>query len=83
MVLRLNIPCSTCLNKNRVAERRNRTLMDMVSCMVSHSSLREFLWGDALRTMVYILNDASNKFVIKTPYELMSGKIPCLRHFHV
>ncbi|PNX82538.1 putative retrotransposon Ty1-copia subclass protein, partial [Trifolium pratense] len=42
--------------QNGVAERRNRTLMDMVRCMMSHSTLPDFLWGDALKTAVYILN---------------------------
>ncbi|KAF2284014.1 hypothetical protein GH714_017985 [Hevea brasiliensis] len=39
--------------------------------MLSHSSLPEFLWGDALKTVVYILNQVLTKSVPKTPYELM------------
>ncbi len=69
--------------QNGVAERRNRTLMDMVRCMFSHSSLPEFLWRDALKTAVYILNQVSSKSVPNTPYELMFGKKPSLKHFHV
>jgi len=42
--------------QNGVAERRNHTLLEMVRCMLSHSSLPDFLWGDALRNVVYILN---------------------------
>lgn len=42
--------------QNGVAERRNHTLMDMVRCMLSHSALPEFLWGDSLKTATYILN---------------------------
>ena len=42
--------------QNGVAERRNRTLLDMVRCMLSNSSLPEFLWGEVLRTTTYILN---------------------------
>ena len=41
---------------NGVAERRNRTLKDMVRSMISHSTLPESLWGDALKTAAYILN---------------------------
>ena len=66
-----------------VAEKRNHTLLEMVRCMLSHSSLSDFLWGDALRTAMYILNKVPSKSVSKTPYELMSGKKPSLRHFHV
>ncbi|KAJ9675422.1 hypothetical protein PVL29_024372 [Vitis rotundifolia] len=69
--------------QNGVAERRNRTLLDMVRCMLSNSSLLEFLWGEALRTAAYILNQVPSKSVPKTPYELWSGKKPSLYHFHV
>ena len=69
--------------QNGVAERRNRTLLDMVRCMLSHSSLPDFLWGDAIKTAVYILNQVPSKSVPKTPYELMTGKKPTLKHFHV
>ncbi|RVW65936.1 Retrovirus-related Pol polyprotein from transposon TNT 1-94 [Vitis vinifera] len=41
---------------NGVAERRNRTLKDMVRSMISHSTLPEKLWGEALKTAAYILN---------------------------
>jgi hypothetical protein len=53
--------------QNGVAERRNRTLMDMVRSMMSNTSLPTFLWGDALKTDVYILNRVPSKFVPKTP----------------
>ncbi|KAL6340089.1 hypothetical protein AAG906_038924 [Vitis piasezkii] len=52
-------------------------------CMLSNSSLPEFLWGEALRTATYILNQVPSKSVLKTPYELWSGKKPSLHHFHV
>ncbi|RVW73223.1 Retrovirus-related Pol polyprotein from transposon TNT 1-94 [Vitis vinifera] len=69
--------------QNGVVERRNRTLLDMVRCMLSNSSLPEFLWGEALRTAAYILNQVPSKSVPKTPYELWSGKKPNFHHFHV
>ena len=68
---------------NGVAERRNRTLQDMVRSMISHSSLPESLWGEALKTAVYILNRVPSKAVAKTPYELWTGKKPSIRHLHV
>ncbi|RVW73385.1 Retrovirus-related Pol polyprotein from transposon TNT 1-94 [Vitis vinifera] len=43
---------------NGVAERRNRTPKDMVRSMISHSTLPEKLWGEALKTAAYILNRA-------------------------
>ncbi|KAL6324412.1 hypothetical protein AAG906_013016 [Vitis piasezkii] len=66
-----------------VVEKRNHTLLDMVRCMLSNSSLPEFLWGEALRTATYILNQVPSKSMPKTPYELWSGKKPSLHHFHV
>ena len=41
--------------QNGVAERRNRTYMEMVISMMSHANLPISLWMDALRTAVYIL----------------------------
>ncbi|RVW44023.1 Retrovirus-related Pol polyprotein from transposon TNT 1-94 [Vitis vinifera] len=56
--------------QNGVVERRNRTLIDMVRSMMSNSTLPEFLWGEALKTVVHILNRVPSKVVPKTPYEL-------------
>src|SRR5436190_4236158 len=70
-------------SQNGVSERRNRTLKDMVRSMISHSSLPESLWGDALKTAVYILNRVPTKAVPKTPYEMWTGKKPSIGHLHV
>ena len=51
--------------------------------MISHSSLPKSLWGEALKTAMYILNRAPSKAVAKTPYELWTGKKPNIRHLHV
>ena len=55
----------------------------MVRCMLVNSSLPEFLWGEALKTVTYILNQVPSKYVPKTPNELWSQKKPSLRYFHV
>ena len=68
--------------QNGIEERRNRTLLDMVRMLVS-SSLPEFLWGEALKTSTYILNQVPSKSAPKTPYKLWSQKKPSLRYFHV
>ena len=60
--------------QNGVAERRNRTLMNMVRSMISYSSLPISLWMEALKTAIHILNRVSSKSVPKTPYELWTGK---------
>ena len=61
---------------NGVAERRNRTLKAMVRSMISHSSLPESLWGEALKTAVYILNRVPSKAVNKTHMKFGLGKGP-------
>ena len=68
---------------NGVAERRNRTLKDMVRSMISRTTLPKSLWGDALKTAVYILNRAPTRAANKTPYELWTGKKPVLKHLRV
>ncbi|KAG8489197.1 hypothetical protein CXB51_017253 [Gossypium anomalum] len=68
---------------NGVAERQNRTLKDTVRSMIAHSTLRESLWGEALKTAAYILNRVPNKAVAKTPCELWTGQKPSLKHFHI
>ncbi|RVW75477.1 Retrovirus-related Pol polyprotein from transposon TNT 1-94 [Vitis vinifera] len=70
-------------SQNGVAERQNRTLKDMVRSMISHSTLPESLWSEAIKTVVYILNRVPSKVVAKTPYELWTSKKPSIRHLHV
>nr|GEU38748.1 zinc finger, CCHC-type [Tanacetum cinerariifolium] len=42
--------------QNGIAERKNRTLMDMVNSMMSYFGLSSGYWGEALLTACYILN---------------------------
>ena len=67
-------------NQNGVVERRNRTLMDMVKSMLSNSKLPRSLWNEALKIAVYILNWVPTKAVPKTPFELLKGWKPSLKH---
>jgi transposase InsO family protein len=53
--------------QNGVAERRNRTLMDMVRSMMSYSTLPLSLWMEALKTAIHIHNRVPSKSVPKTP----------------
>ncbi|KAK0607649.1 hypothetical protein LWI29_018134 [Acer saccharum] len=69
--------------QNRVAERRNRTLLDMVRSMLSYSTLPISFWGYALQTAIYILNDVPSKSVPKTPHELWTGRKPSLQHLRI
>ncbi|KAK8690315.1 hypothetical protein V6N13_089009 [Hibiscus sabdariffa] len=61
---------------NGVSERRNRTLLDMVRSMMSHSDLPISFWGHALETAAFTLNRVPSKSVQKTPHEMWTGKRP-------
>jgi hypothetical protein len=47
--------------QNGVAERRNRTLLDMVRSMLSNSTLPLSLWMEAIKIVVHIINRVPNK----------------------
>ncbi|RVW18790.1 Retrovirus-related Pol polyprotein from transposon TNT 1-94 [Vitis vinifera] len=66
--------------QNGVAERRNRTLMEMVRSMMSYSDLPISFWGHAIETTTYILNLVPSKSVPKTATELWTGRKPSLKH---
>ncbi|KAK8593425.1 hypothetical protein V6N12_045507 [Hibiscus sabdariffa] len=63
---------------NGVSERRNRTLLDMVRSMMSHSDLPISFWGHALETAAFTLNCVPSKSVQKTPHEMWTGKHPSM-----
>ncbi|KAL0367080.1 UNVERIFIED_CONTAM: Transposon Ty2-B Gag-Pol polyprotein [Sesamum radiatum] len=59
---------------NGVAERRNRTLLDMVRSMMSFTELPPSFWGHALETAVKLLNISPSKSIPHKPYEIWHGK---------
>jgi hypothetical protein len=69
--------------QNGVAERHNRTLIDMVRSMLSYSKVPISLWMEALKTAAQILNRVPSKSVPKTPYEIWTGRNPTLNYLHV
>jgi pyoverdine/dityrosine biosynthesis protein Dit1 len=64
--------------QNRVVERRNCTLMDMIKSMLSYSTLLIGLWMEALKIVIHILNRVPSKSMSKTSYELWTGYKPSL-----
>ena len=65
-------------DQNGVAEKRNRTLMDMVRSIRSNTKLPQYLWTETLKMDVYILNRVPTKVVSKTPFESFKGWKPSL-----
>ena len=76
IVHQLTIPNTP--QQNGVAERRNRTLLEMVRSMMAQANLPINFWGDALLTATYVLNRVPSKSVATTPYELWTGRHPDL-----
>jgi hypothetical protein len=64
--------------QNGVAERRNRTLLEMVRSIMAQANLPISYWGDAILTAAYILNRVPSKLVPSTSYELWTSKKPDL-----
>lgn len=69
--------------QNGIAERKNRTLIEMTRCMLASSGLHKQFWGEAVTTANHIINRLPTKNVDSTPYELWHGKQPNLNYFHV
>ncbi|GJT98921.1 putative ribonuclease H-like domain-containing protein [Tanacetum coccineum] len=67
--------------QNGVAERKNRTLIEAARTMLADSKLPTMFWTEAVSTACYVLNRVlvTNPHN-KTPYELLSGKVPNISH---
>ena len=44
------------LQNNGVAERMNRTIVEKVQCMLKLAKLPKSFWGEAVNTIVYLIN---------------------------
>ncbi|GJS18760.1 putative ribonuclease H-like domain-containing protein [Tanacetum coccineum] len=61
--------------QNRVAERKNRTLIEAARTMLADSFLPNTFWAEAVSTTCYVLNRVLvTKPHNKTPYELLTGQ---------
>ncbi|KAK4383112.1 Retrovirus-related Pol polyprotein from transposon RE2 [Sesamum angolense] len=68
---------------NGVAERRNRTLLDMIRSMMSFTELPLSLWGYGLEMAARLLNIAPSKTVAQTPYQIWHGKLASYKYLRV
>ncbi|KAK9928322.1 hypothetical protein M0R45_025465 [Rubus argutus] len=70
--------------QNGVAERKNRTVMNMVRAMLSEKKVPKSFWPEATRWCIHVLN-RSPTLVVKnmTPEEAWSGEKPSVDHFRV
>ncbi|GJY44883.1 putative ribonuclease H-like domain-containing protein [Tanacetum coccineum] len=67
--------------QNGVAERKNRTLIEAARTMLADSFLPNTFWAEAVSTACYVLNRVLvTKPQNKTPYELITGKLPIISY---
>jgi len=70
--------------QNGTAERKNRTIMNMVRSMLKSKHLPKELWGEAVSTATYTLNRCpTRKLNNVTPEECWSGNKPNVNHLRV
>ncbi|GAU47337.1 hypothetical protein TSUD_101250, partial [Trifolium subterraneum] len=75
-------PCTP--QHNGLAERRNRSILDMARSMVKQKGLPHRFPGEAVSTAVYILNRSPTKNLKdKVPEEVWSKCKPSVTHFKV
>ncbi|UYV73235.1 hypothetical protein LAZ67_10002262 [Cordylochernes scorpioides] len=67
--------------QNGVAERMNRTLLNLVRSSVNSCNLPTASWAELTNTAAYLRNRVTNRHnEEKTPFELWFGKRPALQH---
>ncbi|KRX56900.1 Retrovirus-related Pol polyprotein from transposon TNT 1-94 [Trichinella sp. T9] len=68
--------------QNGVAERKNRTLLDMARCMLLESKLSLNFWAEAISTACYIRNRCPSKSLNgEIPLTLWNGRKLTLNYF--
>ena len=69
---------------NGLAERRNRTLLDMVRSMLKEKKLPHNLWGEAVATACYVLNRCPTKKLKEiVPIQKWTGDKQSVSHLKV
>ena len=70
-------------SSNGVAERKNRTLVELTNVMLIESHAPLNFWGEAILTACYVLNRVPHKKSKLTPFELWKGYKPSLGYLRV
>lgn len=70
--------------QNGVAERKNRTILNMVRSMLNRSFLPKSFWPEAVLWSIYLLNRSPTIAVRdRTPEEAWSGRRPSVDHLRI
>ena len=67
--------------QNGVAERKNRTLVEMARCMMFDSNLPPMFWAEAIATANHVRNRCPSRSLDgRTPFEEWKGRTPNLSY---
>ncbi len=69
--------------QNGVAERLNRSLVEMARSMLLDAKLPKKFWAEAISTAVYLKNRSPTKALKITPYQAWHGTKPNVNHLRV
>ena len=69
--------------QNGVAERKNRSLIEMARCMLLDADLEKKYWAEAVNTANYLQNILPTKAATKTPHELWTSRKPDVKNLHI
>ena len=81
IIHKMGVPYTS--QQNGLAERKNRTLLDLVNEMILNAKLPNILWGEALLTTCYVHNRIPSKKFKVSPYELWKWRKPNLSYLRV
>jgi transposase InsO family protein len=82
--IRRQLTASYTPQQNGVAERKNRTIMNMVRSMLTEKEIPRTFWPEAVNWTIHVLN-RSPTFAVRnmTPEEAWSGCKPSVEHFRI
>jgi hypothetical protein len=70
-------------SSNGVAERKNRTLINLTNAMLVSCGAPKNLWGESVLITNYVLNRIPHKKTLLIPFELWKKYKPNLDYFRV
>ena len=79
------VTCSLYVHElNGVAERYNRSAMDIWRCLMSEAKIQRMYWPEIMKTVAYLKNRTiANISENKTPYKISFGKKPNVEHLKI
>lgn len=80
-----SMTCRDTPQQNGIAERMNRSILNMTRAMIHSKSVPLEFWADAVVTAAHIRNRVTSRGIpaLKTPYQLWYGKKPKVDYLRV